>query len=362
MSVSIIHLKQLSHSFRAHSVKKTTDWALRDVSLTVEAGDIVGIIGESGAGKSTLLRTINDLITPSQGEVWVDGQRLSDLTAREKRALRRRMGMIFQHFNLIDNQTVAQNIALPLKLMGQSQAEQEAHVATCLTDVGLSPSMGDRYPSALSGGQKQRVAIARALACSPKILLCDEATSALDPSATQDILNLLATLNQKQGLTIVLITHEMAVAKAICHRVLVMSDGQVVEQGDTLKIFTRPQHAFTQKLVAHVTHLQLPQPLADQKTALPTSDNDSILIQLTYIDDSTTTPLLSQLTQTHHVTFNILQARIETLRQHLVGFMLVALAGPDKAHCQRALDALNAQSTLHTQVLGYVPHHTTRHI
>jgi len=222
--------------------------ALDDVSLEVPRGSVFGVIGRSGAGKSTLLRLLNGLERASAGEVRVDGAALSTLDAAGLRALRRRVGMIFQSFGLLANRTVAGNVALPLELAGVARGEQNARVAALLARVGLADKAGV-YPARLSGGQRQRVGIARALATRPDILLCDEATSALDPETTRSVLALLGELNRELGLTIVLITHELSVVRAICDHVAVIDRGRVVESGATEAVLGAARHAATLALL-----------------------------------------------------------------------------------------------------------------
>ena len=225
--------------------------ALDNLSLSVARGEVFGVIGRSGAGKSTLIRLINALETPSSGRVEVEGVDVAHLPAAELRAMRRRIGMIFQHFGLLSSRTVAANVAFPLKLAGAGAAEREAKVAQLLARVGLGDH-ADKYPAQLSGGQKQRVGIARALATGPDILLCDEATSALDPETTRSVLALLRELNQELGLTIVLITHEMEVVRAACDRVAVLESGRVVETGTVADIFAGARHPATQRMLARL--------------------------------------------------------------------------------------------------------------
>ena len=218
--------------------------AVRDVTLSVEKGEIFGIIGFSGAGKSTLVRCINLLERPTAGRVTVDGRELTALNARELRGARKKIGMIFQHFNLMPSRTDAGNVAFPLYGSGLSKKEIAQRVSELLSLVGISDK-ADAYPGTLSGGQKQRVAIARALANKPSVLLCDEATSALDPQTTRSILRLLKDLNKTLGITIVLITHEMSVVREICDRVAVMEQGSIAEQGEVFDVFAAPQREIT---------------------------------------------------------------------------------------------------------------------
>lgn len=223
--------------------------ALHGINLDIAAGEIVGVIGRSGAGKSTLIRCINLLEMPTSGSVVVDGTDVTTLPKRDLPLFRRQLGMVFQHFNLLSSRTVYDNIALPLELAGASKAEIAAAVDPLLPLVGLDDKR-DRYPAELSGGQKQRVGIARALSSNPKVLLCDEVTSALDPETTRQILTLLKDINQRLGLTMVVITHEMAVVKALCDRVAVMDSGVIVEEGEVAGIFAKPVHATTRSLLA----------------------------------------------------------------------------------------------------------------
>ncbi len=234
--------------------------ALSDISFSIARGEVFGIIGRSGAGKSPLLRSINMLERPSAGHVWVDGVDVGSLDEDALVGLRRRIGMIFQHFNLLSAKTVAQNVALPLRVAGVKPAEARAKVDALLDLVGLRDK-ADAYPSKLSGGQKQRVGIARALVHDPEILLCDEATSALDPETTQSILALLRDINRKLGLTVVLITHDMAVIREVCHRVLVLDGGRNVEHGEVWRVFGNPRADATQALLRPLQH-DLPADLA----------------------------------------------------------------------------------------------------
>lgn len=233
--------------------------AVKDVSFSVEKGEICGIIGYSGAGKSTLLRMVNGLELPTKGEIMVAGQKISQLQGKELRQIRRKMGMIFQHFHLLWSRTVRENIAFPLEVMRLPKKEIQQRVDELMNRVGLT-DYGDAYPSQLSGGQKQRVGIARAIATQPDVLLCDEATSALDPETTASILSLLKSINQELGITILLITHEMHVIRSICEKMVVMDQGAIVEQGSVQEIFLRPRHPLTQSFLS-----SLSQSTTDQK-------------------------------------------------------------------------------------------------
>ena len=241
----MIELRNLSKRFETPG---GTVEALRHINLTVRDGDIYGIIGMSGAGKSTLVRCINMLERPSEGEVLLDGQNLSALSEKELRAVRRKVTMIFQSFNLLMQRNCLKNIMLPLTLSGMGKREAEARAKALLEVVGL-PDKAGAYPAQLSGGQQQRVAIARALATDPRVLLCDEATSALDPKTTHTILELIRDINRKMGITVIVITHQMSVVQEICNRVAILENGAVVEEGEVAEVFTNPRAAATQTLV-----------------------------------------------------------------------------------------------------------------
>jgi D-methionine transport system ATP-binding protein len=245
----VIQTIELTDICKEYRVGRRTVTALEHVDLHVQPGEIFGIIGYSGAGKSTLLRCINLLERPTQGRVYVGGRELTALSKRQLQEARREIGMIFQHFHLLSSATVAENVAFPLRLAGVSGQAQQARVAELLELVGLA-GHADKYPSQLSGGQKQRVAIARALASRPKVLLCDEATSALDPETTRSILDLILTINRELGLTVVVVTHEMAVVRRICDRVAVMDKGRIVESGSVVETFLEPKHPLTRRLLS----------------------------------------------------------------------------------------------------------------
>ena len=294
--------------------------AVDDVSLHIKAGEIFGIVGTSGAGKSTLLRTLNALQRPSTGSVTVNGTRISDLQGVALRTARQRIGMIFQHFNLMHTRTVAQNVAFSLKAAGWERAKIAPRVAEILDLVGLTDK-ANRYPVQLSGGQKQRVGIARAIANHPDVLLCDEPTSALDLETSATILALLKEINARLGITIVLITHEMNVIKMICDRVAVMSGGKVVEMGEVFDIFAHPQHAFTRQLVSHTLNLTLPERL---KAHL-----QGTLLKILFIGDSAEQPVLSEVAVKFGVAVNILHGKIEYIGDRALGVLVVQLTAPD---------------------------------
>ncbi|MBJ8822435.1 virulence-associated ABC transporter ATP-binding protein SfbB [Citrobacter europaeus] len=293
--------------------------AVDDVSLRIGAGEIFGIVGTSGAGKSTLLRTLNALTRPSQGSVKVTGVEISALEGAHLRKARQRIGMIFQHFNLMHTRTVAQNVAFSLKAAGWERSKIGPRVSEILALVGLSDK-ANRFPVQLSGGQKQRVGIARAIANHPDVLLCDEPTSALDLETSATILALLKQINQQLGITIVLITHEMNVIKSICDRVAVMSGGKVVESGEVFDVFAHPQHAFTQQLVSHTLNLTLPERLRQH---LPGQ-----LLKILFIGDSAEQPVLSEVAVKFGVAVNILHGKIEYIGERALGILVVQLTAP----------------------------------
>ena len=323
--------------------------ALHAIDLKVQAGEIFGIIGLSGAGKSTLLRMVNLLEVSSEGEVYIDGQRLMAQDNANLRQTRQHIGMIFQHFNLLHSKTVFDNIALPLKFAGWTAANIKLRVEELLALVGLSEKQ-HAYPSQLSGGQKQRVAIARALALRPKILLCDEATSALDPHTTHNILQLLQEINQKLNLTILLITHEMDVIKTICHRVAVLDHGHIVEQGNVVELFIHPEHRVTKRFVESYMGLQLPEDLQKKIQAEPGA-HTLPLIKLAFRGESALRPLIADL-MTHCATgVNILLANMQVIQQETVGVTILMLQNPQAEFA--AIEYLRALG-VRVEVLGYV--------
>lgn len=324
--------------------------ALDGVDMTVGRGAITGIIGRSGAGKSTLIRLVNGLEKASDGRVVVDGTEVSQLSETGLRGLRREVGMIFQHFNLLSSRTAFDNIALPLEIAGVDAATIRAKVGPLLDLVGLGDKAA-RYPSELSGGQKQRVGIARALATSPKLLLSDEATSALDPETTQSILALLKQINAELGLTVLLITHEMEVVKTIASHVAVIDKGRIVEQGPTFEIFTAPKHETTRILLSSTVGTNLPEWLRTGLKATP-SAGDRILVRLTFFGATAFQPLTAQLVTEIGGTVNILAGAIEEIAGEPFGTLVVAYpATPDVL--ARA-DRFYAATGLSAEVLGYV--------
>lgn len=312
--------------------------AVEDVTLSVEKGEIFGIIGFSGAGKSTLLRLVNMLERPTAGTISIDDKDITSLSTKELRKLRQRIGMIFQSFNLFNSRTVFGNIAYPLKLAKVPKNEIKERVNELLKFVGLEDK-ANNYPEQLSGGQKQRVGIARALATSPDILICDEATSALDPETTTEILNLLKKVNREYNLTILLITHEMHVVKEICHRVAVMEKGKVIEEGKLFDVFTQPKTKTTQNFVRSVINDHLPE------SVLAKIQNGGQIYRLTFTGEETGQPVLSYTAKNYNVDVNVLYGNIIELQNVLFGNLLVELQG-EQREIQKALQHLRLQVQL----------------
>ncbi|MFD1485309.1 methionine ABC transporter ATP-binding protein [Lacticaseibacillus baoqingensis] len=299
--------------------------AVDHVDLTVERGDIYGIVGYSGAGKSTLVRAINLLQRPTSGSVTVLGEDMLALSPKALRAERKRIGMIFQHFNLMNSLTIADNVAFPLKGL-RPKAEIQAKVTELLELVGLE-DRATAFPTELSGGQKQRVGIARALASDPEILISDEATSALDPKTTSAILDLLKQLNEKLGLTIVLITHEMEAVKQICNKVAVMDEGAIIERGSLLEIFAKPQQKLTKDFIDTTIQLDAAIESVRQQPAVAHLAGADQLVRLTYLGASTDQPLVATLYKDFNVTANILFGDIQILQGTPFGNLIVVLSG-----------------------------------
>lgn len=301
-------------------------YALQDINLDIPAGSIFGIIGRSGAGKSSLLRTINRLETPTSGQVLVDEIDIGRLNETELVQLRRRIGMIFQHFNLLSAKTVFENIALPLKVAGVPKAQITQRVNELLNLVGLQDKHSS-YPRRLSGGQKQRVGIARALATDPEILLCDEATSALDPETTHSILGLLREINQKLGITIILITHEMSVIREIADHVLVLEQGRMAEVGEVWQVFGSPQHEATQALLAPLQH-NLPDDLQSRLLKSPPQTGVyKQILQLSYQGTQGLEPELSRITDVLNTPIKLLQSGLDRIQGHTYGRLLIEIEG-----------------------------------
>lgn len=305
---------------KVYSVKKKEVVGVDNVSLTINSGDIFGIVGYSGAGKSSLLRCINLLERPTSGEILINGKDLTKLSRNELRLARLKIGMIFQHFYLISQKTVGENIAFALKAASMPANAIPARVDELLEMVGLAEKR-DVYPAQLSGGQKQRVGIARALANNPAMLLCDEATSALDPKTTVSILRLLKEINKKLGITIVLITHEMDVVKEICNRMAVMQDGKVIEEGEVYDIFASPQKILTQEFISSVVSFDIP------KTIL--KDVRGQIVKILFKGNVAGEGVISDTMQRFEVKGNFLHGTIEYIQERPLGIFLMELQGED---------------------------------
>jgi D-methionine transport system ATP-binding protein len=351
----MIELTNVSKTFHKHS---GAVHALSDVSLQVSAGEIFGVIGASGAGKSTLIRCINLLEKPTGGEVIVDGRPLLALTPRRLAQERRHIGMIFQHFNLLSSRTVRDNVAFPLELSGTPRDVIDARVSELLALVGLTEKRLE-YPASLSGGQKQRVAIARTLASNPKVLLCDEATSALDPETTRSILELLKDINRRFGITILLITHEMNVIKAICDRVAIMSEGRIIEQGTVGAIFSHPREELTRRFIASSLHFAVPpeyiarlRPEGLGSEGLGAAGPGHPLVRLEFTAGSAGLPLLSIVSRELTVDHHIVSAQLDQAGGARFGFMLVEISGTAE-NTQKAIDYYIAH-LVKAEILGYV--------
>lgn len=342
---------ELQHIDKVYHTASGDLHALKDINLTINEGEIFGIIGLSGAGKSTLVRCINMLEKPTSGKVMVDGQEMTALGEEQLRKARQNIGMIFQHFNLLSSRTVFGNIAFPLEIQGMDKAAIQKKVEPLLDLVGLK-DRADHYPSQLSGGQKQRVGIARALASDPKVLLCDEATSALDPQTTESILNLLRDINKRLHITIVMITHQMNVVKEICDRVAVIENGEIIEQGSMVDIFTNPQKTTTKEFVASIQHNDLPDFVKKLAIHKDYKAGDKALVSLSFIGDSAGEPIVSVLIKEYDTNVNILTANIETLQDTPFGTLLIEVEG-DEDHLKKALDYLHERK-VKDEVIGYV--------
>ncbi|EPF72770.1 methionine ABC transporter ATP-binding protein [Acinetobacter indicus] len=327
----MIQFKNISKHYQ---LKGQTIRALDQVNLQIPDGSIFGIIGYSGAGKSTLIRLINLLERPNEGQVIINNTDFTALSAKALRQERANIGMIFQHFNLLQTKTVAANIEMPMKLLGWSAAEREKRLNELLEFIDLKHKK-DAYPDELSGGQKQRVGIARALANHPKILLCDEATSALDPQTTQSVLELLKKINREQGITIVMVTHEMDVIESVCDYVAVMEHGQVIETGSTLAIFSQPQHPTTKNFIQTVLQQQLPVNILNNLE----NQNQHSIYCLKFLGKSAQETVIQAVIKQFDLSLNILFANMTEINGAVIGQMFIQLLG-DPAIIQQALQFL----------------------
>lgn len=323
--------------------------ALKKINLTVEKGEIFGVIGKSGAGKSTLLRCVNLLEHPSKGQVFVAHKELTNLSEIELRIARRKIGMIFQHFNLLGSRTIYQNIALPLELLGYSKTQIRNIIHPLVELTGLSDKLKN-YPSQLSGGQKQRVAIARALAYQPDVLLCDEATSALDLETTKNILSLLKNINAQLNITILLITHEMEVIKELTDKVALLDNGEIIEQNETSEFFIHPKTQVAQRLVKSCLKQELPISLQSRLTQEHTQHNP--VLQILFHGKAAEEPLITHLGSQFGIKLSILQANIEFLKHTTLGVMVAEVIDKNN-NLDKAIEYLKSNK-VKVEVIGYV--------
>jgi D-methionine transport system ATP-binding protein len=341
----------LRNLYKNYTTPNGTIPALHDINLDIKAGEIFGIIGKSGAGKSSLIRCVNLLEKPSSGQVIVNGQDLTCLPLPLLRQARRSIGMIFQHFNLLSTRNVYDNIALPLELSGYQKQAMADTIYPLLELTGLTDKK-NAYPSQLSGGQKQRVAIARALAFKPKVLLCDEATSALDPETTYTILQLLKDIRDKMNLTILLITHEMAVIKACCDRVGILEKGLLLEENEVGEFFAYPKTDSAKNFIFSSMPQNLPPTIQQYILSQATAYTHPVL-RLWFMPDTATQPIIARLISQFGLQVNILQGSVEYVKKHATGVMLLAVAG-EKDQLQAGFNYLK-QVGINTEIIGHVP-------
>lgn len=334
--MAYIEIKDLKKSFK--NKKGEIIEVLKGIDLNVEKGDIYGIIGYSGAGKSTLIRCINGLEKPDSGSVIIDERDITKLNEKQLMTLREKIGMIFQHFNLLNSKNVFENIALPLRYKKSPAKEIESRVDELLETVGLTDKKKS-FPSLLSGGQKQRVAIARALAGNPSLLLCDEATSALDPQTTDSILDLLSTLNKELGLTIILITHQMNVIQRICNKVAVIDEGIIAEQGNTFDVFSDPRKTITKKFLSSI----FKGPTEEELSRVAGDTGNGQLFHLIFTGDKANDSLISKVTKKFNTDINILFGSIEYIQNRPIGNLYVTISG-DPADIDDTISELKKES------------------
>lgn len=321
--------------------------ALDNINFKVDAGEIYGVVGYSGAGKSTLIRCVNQLESVSEGKVIVDGKDLTALTPSELRVTKKRIGMIFQHFNLLNSKTIYTNVAMPLILNKTPKNEIKARVSELLDFVGLSDK-ASQYPDQLSGGQKQRVGIARALATNPSILLCDEATSALDPQTTESILELLRKINKEYNITILLITHEMSVIRDVCHKVAVMENGKIIERGSVFDVFSNPETETGRRFVNTVMQTELPNYVQD----LVQESDDQHIYRINFINQLAVKPYLSQISKLYDLDVNVLFGNITELQGIPFGNLIVQFDG-SAPELEKALLYLEENNIHYSEVNTY---------
>ncbi|WP_150467722.1 methionine ABC transporter ATP-binding protein [Francisella sp. SYW-9] len=344
----MIQIKNLKKEYYTNNI---SNLVLDNINLEIKQGEIFGIIGHSGAGKSSLLRCLNLLEQPTDGSIFIADENITKKNPKQLREFRKKVAMIFQHFNLLSSRNVYENIALPLEIQGVPKVEIKKRVHKLLELVEL-PNKATAYPKELSGGQKQKVAIARALALDPLVLLSDEATSALDPTSTKQILALLKRLNKELGLTIVLITHEMDVVRRICDKVAIIDKGHIAEMGNTLDIFLDPQTEVTKSFVETSIHTKVPDFIAKKLHDNPYS-NDHIypVVQLTFYGDKGKMPIIAEISRQFNASASIIQANIETIQEQIVGIAICHITG-ERKDWENALKFLSNQD-VNLKVLGY---------
>ncbi len=339
----MIQFMDISKTFQT---KKDTIHALNHVSLTIDDGDVFGIIGFSGAGKSTLLRMVNALEIPTTGHVEIDGKNIDALSHKELRGVRKKIGMVFQQFNLLESKSVYDNIAIPLRLNKADAVQIRNTVMKLLQFVNLEDK-ADVYPGQLSGGQKQRVGIARALATNPSILLCDEATSALDPETTDNILQLLERINKELHITILIVTHEIQVIQRICNKVAVMEHGQVVEHGSVLDVFSNPQQNITKRFIQSVIPDTIPDTVIEKIRA---QKENYKIVKVRFLGDKATDNVLYEINQTFDVQTNVLFASVNELQKNVLGIFIIQIIGTDTA-IQHVMDYIDSKGLQWQEVM-----------
>lgn len=343
----MIRLENVSKEF---TTNQGTVFAVNNVTLSVDKGEIFGVIGYSGAGKSTLVRCLNLLERPTHGNVIIDNIDLTLLSQKALRHERTKIGMIFQQFNLLSSRTVFENVAFPLRYKKVDKNTIDTKVKNLLELVGISDKIY-AYPSQLSGGQKQRVAIARALANDPKVLLCDEATSALDPQTTQSILKLLKKVNDELGVTIVIITHEMAIIKEICDRVAVMENGHVVELNSVIEVFANPAAQITKDFIATTSNLSKIVELIEADAEVVRTTDNQQLLRLDFYGEKTQDSIIAYIARNLNVDVSILFGNVEVIQGISLGSLIVSVASNAAGH-QKVLDYLKSQN-VNVEVLKY---------
>ncbi|MBR1729735.1 MAG: methionine ABC transporter ATP-binding protein [Selenomonadaceae bacterium] len=349
---------KLSHIEKTYDSPSGPVKALKGIDLTIRRGEIFGIIGLSGAGKSTLIRCINMLERPTAGKVIVDGKDLTAMNDSELREMRKQIGMIFQHFNLLSSATVYDNVAFPLRLANVDESAIKNKVDELLNLVGLSDK-SNQYPSQLSGGQKQRVGIARALASDPKVLLCDEATSALDPQTTKSILELIKDINNSLELTVVVITHEMQVIKDICDKVAVISNGVIAEQGSVVDVFINPQQAITKEFISVLLSNELPVAFRGNRVTQEETVGSLLLLRLTFFGESADDPVIAgMIREVSGVDVTLLFGTLDQIHGIPFGRMIIGISG-EQSEVDKAMDYLSHED-LKLEIIGYVERNYNR--